>query len=65
MNIELTEQEAQFIFENIGQLNVPISNPNAQLIAQLGTSVLTKIKDALTAQVKQSTPEGRRFRFIN
>ncbi len=46
MNIEFTPQEAQFIYENIAQLNVPISNPNGATIHAVANSVLTKIKDA-------------------
>jgi len=46
MNIELTPQEAQFIYENIAQLNVPISNPNGATIHTVANSVLAKIKAA-------------------
>lgn len=46
MKIELTDQEAQFIYENIAQLNVPISNPNGATIHTVANSVLAKIKAA-------------------
>lgn len=46
MNIEFTPQEAQFIYENIAQLNVPISNPNGATIHTVANSVLAKIKAA-------------------
>ena len=46
MNIEFTPQEAQFIYENIAQLNVPISNPNGAAIHTVANSVLAKIKAA-------------------
>jgi hypothetical protein len=52
MKIELTKEEAQFIFENISQLNVPLSNPNADKIAALGRSVLTKLEKATADEVK-------------
>lgn len=47
INIELTEQEAQFIYENIGQMSVPVTNPQGELIHSLAQSCLRKIKAAV------------------
>lgn len=46
MNIDFTQQEAQFIYENIGQMTVPVTNPNGELIHSLAQSCLRKIKEA-------------------
>lgn len=50
MNIEFTSKEAQFLFENIAQLNIPMSNPNGAMIAALGHSVLQKLKAGIESQ---------------
>ena len=58
MNIEFTPQEAQFIYENIAQLNVPISNPNGATIHTVANSVLAKIKaEAATLTPEPDEPE--------
>lgn len=49
ITIELTPEEARFIFENLAQLQVPLSNANAPEIALLGVSVLNKLKAGLNA----------------
>ena len=57
MKIDFTPHEAQFIYENIGNLNVPISNPNGATIHAIATSVLAKIKDAAAALTPDTEPE--------
>lgn len=58
MNIELTNEEAQFIFENIGQLNVPISNPNGEAIHRIANSVLAKIKAEAEKGAEPALPDA-------
>lgn len=49
ITIDLTPEEAKFMFENIAQLQVPMSNPNGALIHQLGHAVLLKLKAGIDA----------------
>lgn len=49
ITIEFTPEEAQFIFENIANLNVSLAQENAPVVAQLGNSVLTKLKGGIEA----------------
>ena len=58
MNIELTPQEAQFIYENIAQLNVPISNPNGATIHTVANSVLAKIKAEAEKGAEPALPDA-------
>ncbi len=51
MNIEFTPQEAQFIYENIGQMSVPVTNPQGELIHSLAQSCLRKIKAAVEDEI--------------
>tara|TARA_R110000868_G_scaffold342577_1_gene603426 strand:- start:541 stop:732 length:192 start_codon:yes stop_codon:yes gene_type:complete len=51
MILDLTPQEAQFIFNNIGPLTVAINDANAAPSLALGQSILMKIKDA-TEQIE-------------
>lgn len=44
INIELTEQEVQFLYENIAQMSVPVTNPQGALIHALAQSVLAKLR---------------------
>lgn len=47
INIELSEQEVQFLYENIAQMSVPVTNPQGELIHSLAQSCLRKIKAAV------------------
>jgi hypothetical protein len=49
ITIEFQPEEAQFIFENIANLNVSLAQENAPVVAQLGNSVLTKLKGGIEA----------------
>ena len=56
MNIDFTPQEAQFIYENIGQMTVPVTHQNGVLIHSLAQACLRKIKEA-AERVEDATPE--------
>lgn len=51
MNIDFTPQEAQFIYENIAQMTVPVTNPNGGLIHSLAQSCLRKMREAINDNI--------------
>lgn len=52
MKIDLTEQEVQFLYENIAQMSVPVTNPQGALIHSLAQSVLTKLKTPIGENIE-------------
>lgn len=51
MNIDFTPQELQFLYENIAQMSVPVTNPNGELIHSLAQSCLRKMKEAVNDNI--------------
>ena len=52
--IELTKEEKEFIYNNLGNLQVQIGTPNAGKIATMGETILIKLK----AQIEQPETES-------
>lgn len=57
MKVDFTPEEAQFLIENLGQLSVPLSNPNAPQIVVVGNAVMRKLNDAILAE--RESPEAK------
>ena len=52
MNIEFTREEAQFLYNNLGNMNVAVASPDAEKVLALSRSCLTKFSAGLLAEAE-------------